>query len=100
MTNKRYCDDCNKYISNITKHNKTKTHKVLSESVVKRFVIRKVSLKNRKNIIFKHIVNYRKFSRKFDCNYEIYNKDFHQKKFNWGFQQTSSWIYKENQKII
>ena len=54
------CDDCDKYISNKSSHNKTKTHKLLSLSVFNRFYIKTIQVETIEYVIKEHIIDYNK----------------------------------------
>ena len=80
MTNKKYyCDICDKYILNKSRHNKTKLHKQLSLSVVNKFYIPNVSVIEIDNIINKHIYDYNKKFYDFGCWCNIQNDYFCEK---------------------
>ena len=79
MTNKKYCDICEKYILNKSRHNKTKLHKQLSLCVINKYYIPNVSVIEIDNVINKHIYDYNKKFHTFDCWCKIQNGYFCEK---------------------
>ena len=80
MANKKYyCDICEKYILNRSRHNKIKLHKQLSVSVVNKYYIPNVSVIEIDNVINKNIYDYNKKFHTFDCWCKIQNDYFCEK---------------------
>ena len=80
MINKKYyCDICDRYISNKTRHNKTKLHMQLSMSVVNKYYISNVPVSEINNVINKHIYDYNKKFLNFMCWCKIQNDYFCEK---------------------
>ena len=99
MTNKKYyCDICDKYILNRSRHNKTKLHKRLSLSVVNKYYIPNVSVIEIDNIINKHIYDYNKKFYDFGCWCKIQNDYFCEK--NWVIWDSLPHAIKIMEKII
>ena len=66
-----YFDIYDKNFSNKNKHNKTKEHNQLSSSVVNRFHIKNVSVKETDNVLIDYITDYIKKIPNFVCWCEI-----------------------------
>ena len=92
MKRKVYCDICDKYISNKNKHIKTDLHKRLAVSVVNRYHIKIVYVKEIDNVLNEHITDYNKKFLNFVCYWEIQNENFCYK-INFG------WINRPNIQI-
>ena len=99
MTNKKYyCDICDKYILNRSRHNKTKLHKRLSLSFVNKYYIPNVSVIEIDNIINKHIYDCNKKFYDFGCWCNIQNDYFCEK--NWVIWDSLPHAIKIMEKII
>ena len=80
MINKKYyCNICDKYILNKSRHNKTKLHTQLSLSVVNKYYIAGVSVFEIDNVINKHIFDYNRNFLDFICWCKIQNDYFCEK---------------------
>ena len=76
MKKKVYCDVCDKCISSKNIHSKTKTHKLLSLSIVKRVFIKNFQVKTIEFVIDKHIFDYNKKFIRFFCHCEFRTDNF------------------------
>ena len=95
---KYYCNICDKYLLNKNSHNKTKSHTHLSSSVVNKYYIVDVPVIEIDNVKNKHIYDYRKKFRNFDCWCIIQNKYCREKnRVIWHFVPD---IIKIQEKII
>ena len=71
-----YCDICDKYISNKNRHTKTELQKRLSLSVVNRYHIKNVYVKEIDNVLNGFITDYNKKFLNFVCYCEIQKENF------------------------
>ena len=73
---KIYCDIRDKYISSKSSHKKTKTHKLLSISVVNRFYIKNIQVETIDSVVNEQIVDYNKKLLNFRGYVEIRKDNF------------------------
>ena len=80
MINKKYfCNICDKYVLNKSNHNKTKLHTQLSFSGINKYYHVDIPVIEIDNVLNKHICNYNKKFRNFDCWCIIQNDYFCEK---------------------
>ena len=80
MINKKYyCNICDKYFLNKSRHNKTKLHRQLSLSIVNKYFIVDVPVIEIDNVINKRVYDYNKKFYNFDCWCRIQNRYFFEK---------------------
>ena len=79
INKKNFCNNCDKYISNKSSHNKTKLQIPLYLSVANKYYINDTSVNEIDNFINKHNYDYKKILHNFDCWCLIQNDYFPEK---------------------
>ena len=89
INRKFYCNICDKHILNKNSHNKTKLHTHLSLSVVNKYNINDIPIKEMDNTINKYVHDYNKKFIDFVCWCKIQNNHYCEK-FNMGWMDESN----------
>ena len=99
MINKKYYSNiCDKYISNENSHNKTKLHTQLSLSVVNKYNINDIPIKEMDNTINNFVYDYNKNFIDFVCWCKLQKNHFNEKIYMGWMNESNIGVHEKNMK--